>query len=722
MLTTLLNVLLIIAGFGVLIFVHELGHFLAAKWAGIRTEAFAIGMMHPVLAWRKGIGLRFGSTQGAYLARVRQSLESGRGHGLNPSAELTREQVYQIGDKLGLGETEYSLRWLPIGGFVKMLGQEDANPNAVSDDPRSYTRCPVGKRMVVVSAGVIANLVFAVALFILVFMVGVSFEAPVVGDIDPAQPAARAAILNAADVGVTDSGLKPGDRVLTIDEAPANTFADIQIASAMGRQGVPIRLSVQRAGVDPPLLVEVVPEKDSQTGLLGIGIAPASSNRLVDADAGTIVARVLARAGLDQAGVQPGMRLVRANGEPIETFEAFERVVNRSEGEAIATEWRPDDPDEGAVGLISAIVSVRPRFQVMRYPAQASDEIQNFEIGLLGLTPLVRIEEVERGPNDAVLKPGDVVLRINSIDGPRTAEFRREIARHRGNAVDLVVLRDGSEVSVRASVDGDGRINVLPGPAWEVPLIAEPMTMIRTISADGAAEPPTPFADLGLLARTRIEAVGATPVGDWPEIRRALREQTETARQSSRGADIELTVAHPTRGNPRDVVSVSLSADDVASLHALAWDTDLHPSLFEPLTIVRDAGGSPVRAVAMGFDETRKLILLTYLTIDRLFRGSVGVEQLHGPVGIVHIGTKVMDRGFIWLLFFLAMISVNLAVINFLPIPIVDGGLFLFLVYEKLKGRPPSLAFQNLANLVGVFLIGAVFLITFYNDLARLIG
>ena len=98
----------------------------------------------------------------------------------------------------------------------------------------------------------------------------------------------------------------------------------------------------------------------------------------------------------------------------------------------------------------------------------------------------------------------------------------------------------------------------------------------------------------------------------------------------------------------------------------------------------------------------------------------MALEQLHGPVGIVHIGTRVIDRGFMYLLFFLAMISVNLAVLNFLPIPIVDGGLFVFLIYEKIRGTPPSIAFQNGATLVGLLLIGALFIVTFYNDIMRL--
>jgi regulator of sigma E protease len=123
----------------------------------------------------------------------------------------------------------------------------------------------------------------------------------------------------------------------------------------------------------------------------------------------------------------------------------------------------------------------------------------------------------------------------------------------------------------------------------------------------------------------------------------------------------------------------------------------------------------------MGFRETHKLVMLTYITIDRLFRGTVGVEQLRGPVGIVHIGTRVANRGITYMIFFLAMISVNLAVLNFLPLPIADGGLMVFLLYEKFRGKPPSPSFQSAATLAGLALVGLLFAVTFYNDIMRLI-
>ena len=108
--------------------------------------------------------------------------------------DLTRDEL----DRTGIGATEYSLRWLPIGGFVKMLGQDDADPNYVSSEPDSYNVCPVGKRMVVISAGVVANIILAVVVFIVAFMAGVPSFKPVVGDVAQTRPAGMAVARNAA--------------------------------------------------------------------------------------------------------------------------------------------------------------------------------------------------------------------------------------------------------------------------------------------------------------------------------------------------------------------------------------------------------------------------------------------------------------------------------------------------------------------------------------------
>ena len=118
----------------------------------------------------------------------------------------------------------------------------------------------------------------------------------------------------------------------------------------------------------------------------------------------------------------------------------------------------------------------------------------------------------------------------------------------------------------------------------------------------------------------------------------------------------------------------------------------------------------------------RSVMTSTYVTFARLFQGSVKIEHLKGPVGIADVGTKVARKGFVWLLFFLALISVNLAVVNFLPIPIADGGHFIFLLYEQITGKPVSVAVQNVAAIAGLMLVIGMFLLVTYNDIANLIG
>lgn len=113
---------------------------------------------------------------------------------------------------------------------------------------------------------------------------------------------------------------------------------------------------------------------------------------------------------------------------------------------------------------------------------------------------------------------------------------------------------------------------------------------------------------------------------------------------------------------------------------------------------------------------------MTYLTFARLFEGTVKVEHLKGPVGIAHVGTLIASRGFVWLLFFLALVSVNLAVINFLPLPIVDGGQFLMIVYEMLVGRPVPMAVQGVVTTAGLILIAGLFLFVTFNDVRTLLG
>ncbi len=686
-LSTGTNILLIILGFGILVFVHELGHFLAAKWARIRTEGFCIGFGAAICSYRMGVGFRLGSTEAATVARLGK-----------PSIKCTTEELREA----GVGETEYALRVIPLGGYVKMLGQDDMDPGARSKDPRSFNAVPIGKRMVVISAGIVMNVITAVVLFIAAFLSGVQFNAPIVGDVFPGEPAAEA-------------GLRPGDRIVSVDQAPIRTFSDVVIAVAFADPGAEVAFEVESPRGGERRTITMLPEMNPRTGLLGVGLSPASSTTLlVSEGAADFMTPSLEEAGLTGSGIGSGWSISRVGDEAVGTWSAWAERMDASDGRPLPVTWTSPTGTTTTIPMAGS-----PQLEIMRYPAPLPEGIPNWEAGLIGLCPLVNIEMVlPDSPNRSSLQAGDVILKLDSRSGPNSVDFRRILAENPGRTLQATVLRDGQRVQTTLSVNQSGQIGVYPGNALQLPMISRTLSEVGGESPDSKPRP-TPVAGLDLLPLTTITRVGGTEITDWTSLRAALQA---VARDGTAAPTVEMEIENPTRNRERQTVKLVLTGDQVKALDELGWNPPLPFSFFEPLWTTLSANGNPLVAVQMGFEETRKTIILTYLTMYRLVQGTVGVEQLRGPVGIVHLGSQVADRGVMYLVFFLAMISVNLAVLNFLPLPILDGGHFLYLVYEKIKGSPPSVGFQNGAALLGLLLLGSLFVVISYFDVMRLLG
>jgi regulator of sigma E protease len=392
---------------------------------------------------------------------------------------------------------------------------------------------------------------------------------------------------------------------------------------------------------------------------------------------------------------------------PAVASAALDRAATESKGEPFLTTWRT-----AGGKTVERRVTPLPRFQELR------DAAGDTELGLVGLVPLLRIERpMDGSPNEGVLRPGDVILRAGAAQGPRMRELRAELASRAGGTIDMLVLRDGTDTEVTANVGSNGLLGVQIAAALDLPVTA---ATVASVTGPDGMPCPTPAGELGLLPRTRIESVDGRPVTDWASLRAALVAATREAAARDESVPVPVVLVSPTPGHERFEGALAVTSADARSLQSLGWAAPLPPTVFEPLMTTLTADGNPLTAVSMGFHHTKTMVVMTYLTLDRIVRGSVGVEQLRGPVGIVHLGARVVDRGATYLVFFLAMISVNLAVLNFLPLPIVDGGLFLYLLYERATGRPPSVRFQNAATTVGLVFLGTLFLFTFYNDVMRI--
>jgi regulator of sigma E protease len=508
--------------------------------------------------------------------------------------------------------------------------------------------------------------------------------------------------------------------MLRIDGRDMPTFADVQVAAAMAVPGERMSIAIDRSGHH--LTLEATIEVDPMTNMPSLGISPAGSATIVsDPKVNPVLKRALQSLGdgftPEAAWTLVALGPAQGTKEPVERWGQLEAAAKRTNGADFTWWWEsPDGVSHHGV------VRAKPQWQPLRYADATSQTLVGVELGLGGLVPVVEIERViVGGANDGTLEAGDLVLAFNGIVAPRMRAFRDIVKRHGAGDAPMTIERSGKVLEVLVHIVDEGlfesspQLGVFPAYAWNADRLAQPMTEVGMPGPVGTpAIIATPVADLGIAPGATFSVPGRTELSPWRALWIAIQDAIE------RGHDeVQLTIDDGT--GPREVM-IPLDATWTAQLAQLHWQSPLGPYVFDSLQVTRSSGGDPIEAVQMGLHETWNFVVLTYVTIDRLFRGTVGVEQLHGPVGIVHLGTRIADKGVAYMLFFLALISVNLAVLNFLPLPIVDGGLMLYLVYEKFKGRPPSIGFQNGAALVGLLLIGSLFLVTFYNDILRLVG
>lgn len=702
------NLLMVILGFGFIVFIHEMGHFLAARWAGIRVLAFALGFGPAVLSWRTGWGLRRGSSEPEYLAR----------------------QATDPDSLAGISPTEYRLNVLPFGGYVKMLGQVDADPSAVSDAPDGYQRCVPWKRMVVISAGVVANVILAGALFIAVYMAGKMEEPSSVGAVRPGSPAASALVFDPSGAPLSP-GLRSNDRIRSINDDDIATFNEVVTAVAMSRKDAALAIRFERDG--QMLTARATPAPSPEIGLLDLGISPALSPRIKPAARPGDLAEARAElAAIGLPGVEPGARMVRVNADrTIRSAHDLLDAVAKSRGTPVEAEFAGNDGPP-----VTVVITPRPVLQTELVKVNAKRVLPVDH--LLGLVPAMAVGSTQDAARDAGLRPGDIFARLGDTPFPTPAQGVTQVTAKAGQTIRAVVLRPGPDGSFETidlpavPVRRDGTIGFgIASGSEQRTLLATPLATLDPARGGGGAAPiPSAAASIPITPGSRITRVNDRRVSTMGELREALREATAEAHarwldnRAAPGEDRAVVVRlslMPPDATETQTIDWRLSPRDVADLHALAWTGGPIAEAFD-LKRFEHAADGPLDAIRLGLRETKRVMAATYLTFARIAQGSIGVEQLKGPVGIAHLGTMVANQGFIKLLFFLALISVNLAVVNFLPFPIVDGGQFLFIVYEQFRGRPPSILFQNVATLAGLGLIACAFLFVTYNDIRNLFG
>ncbi|MCD4825690.1 MAG: site-2 protease family protein [Phycisphaerae bacterium] len=709
-------------GLNLVVFIHEMGHFMAARWAGIKVERFALGM-GPRL---------FGIVR---------------------------------------GETDFCICALPLGGYVKMLGQEDFAPQEDPDkaaedgqeqpavDPRSFNAATVGKRMVVISAGVVMNVILAAILFVIVCMIGKDYPAPVVGAAAADFPASKIAITWEGDAPPAAAnpnkkapnawvGLQPGDTILSLDGDPVDRFIDIQMVASLADKGETFPVTFRRK-IDgkeyigkATMGVKLTPQMDMPK----FGIVPAttlvvsenpdtrtSSPFQADDKIVAIDGKKISRAwqlepikkNLTSKPVEVTVeRLDKTTGK-IKTITFTEKpfiscsanVLYLADGKRLKATILADNPDkkQEIETETGRKLTVDPSEIALKIDGKTElrkrDEIAGggyfTNLDILGMTPRLRIcsmfksTPIERDtPAEAAgLQIGDITQRYGDRPTPTLREFLDISKKTIGNKTRITVLRDGKNVSMEISPrEKNGQALVGVGQSMDLEHLV--VASVRKGS---------PAAKAGVVAGAELKAINGQKIHSWIDLLEALKKL--------QGQEITITAR---LGNAEKTYKFGkLTKNDFQSddyKYVILKGVDFRPLM---TTIKHD---NPLAAISWGTKETYRLVASTYQTLSSLFRGSVSTNQLRGPVGIGQVAIMAARHSLLNLVYLMAVISAAVAAFNFLPLPVLDGGHAVLLIAEKLRGKPLPIKIVNIIQMAGLVLILGLFVALTWQDIARIVS
>jgi regulator of sigma E protease len=317
---------------GILIFIHELGHFLVAKWLGVGVLKFSLGF------GKKLIGRKW-------------------------------------------GETEYQIALIPLGGYVKLLGESPDEEVPEPERGKSFTGQSVMRRAAIVLTGPVMNFLLTLVVWPVVFMIGIQQPSylssiPVIGWVQPDSPAA-------------EQGFLPGDRLVSINEAPLEDWESL-ITTVLTNPNEELSIEYERSG--QPMFAKLVPESDPKSGAGHAGFQPSIPKMAVNG--------VITGKPAHETGIQPGDIIVSINGAPEQDYLEMLRIIKESPEKELTCEIR-----RGNETLLVAVAPV------------LNPEKETGEIGISFAPGFLDVDMVEKryGPLGAIRKGGQEVIRWTGL-------------------------------------------------------------------------------------------------------------------------------------------------------------------------------------------------------------------------------------------------------------------------------------------------------------------
>lgn len=681
---------LVAAGLGFVIFIHELGHFLAAKWCDVHVETFSIG---------------FG-----------------------PALPYCQHKF---------GETTYKIGLIPLGGYVKMLGEGSESEDG-EDDPRSYKNKTVGQRMLIISAGVIMNMILAAVGFIGIYM-GPGDERPagVIGGVDPGSPA-------------WEAGLRSGVVLHRVGSKDNPYFDQVKprIALAPSGQQVPIAFSLP--GSTEVIETAIEPRYESEhVGQKLIGISPAATTTLWGSPWQKVPPYVPASAASRaQPELQHGDRIVgmtdpadpegRVTPLPadprnpqsgrVDFFEFQRRLVNlagkpvtvRVEREGSATPVDSVVPPSFArdfglimkMGAISAVRNNSPAAKAGVQPrtdsADVGDVITRVEVtqasGLVTRFTNARSANPTTGVEEKPLDPMRLPFELQrwAASAPTDRQVRLVVMRPTGH-------KDRAEVEL--TLDWDD--------SWKY-ANESPSSFNSSVSIPGlglayrvktAVDDVTPGSVAALAGLKKDDVIKAVRLYRDPEFKMTMKQELRDDDWAYVWHLLQGTGEIHVNGERLEVMVQPAGASEVKTVELRDAPPDpTWPLVGRGFNFDSDRrlqrANSPWNAAVLGAERVADTAITVYLSLQQMVLGGISfLKNANGPIGIAVASYNVAGENLSKFVLLLCILSVNLAVLNFLPIPVLDGGHMVFLLYEWVRGRPAPEFVRTAATFAGMALL-----------------
>ncbi|MBI5508274.1 MAG: site-2 protease family protein [Deltaproteobacteria bacterium] len=415
-----------------------------------------------------------------------------------------------------------------------------------------------------------------------------------------------------------------------------------------------------------------------------------------------------------EAGLRPGDRVLRVDGVPVRDWEELREAISERPGASLHLAYERDGQ------TIETVVVPR-----------AQDEANLFQElekrGRVGISPhfvkaVVGVVDPESPAASAGVLTGDVVVQVSGRPVAAWHELRRELARtppaepmritvERGNerldfALTPSAAPAGLDLDLFSSADVPGRYTGL----------------VTKESMVTAVEPGTPAAGIGLspgdrLLRLVIEKEGRRidrPIGVWGIDLLAfdgVDARSDFILTYQHGREV---ISRPFKLEPKEEKDdlknkrtryVFGAMNDVQTRGK--YTTLREIGVQEAMRLATRAVGASATVVAKG--------------IAKLAKREIPLETMGGPIMLFQIAAESAKQGIEYFLSTMALISVNLGLLNLMPIPVLDGGHMLIFGIEAIRRRPPSLRFREVANLIGLALLLLLMLLVFHNDIRRLL-